>query len=123
MILPSRAGEDSMIEREMVRVQDKIDWTPNQPSHAMANPVPTLFDPDNFPPTGYDEIFPIVTLAKRLCTSALCSSDVLPSAGPTIFRPDQETARRHPARHAFPVFLDQLGYLRSADGRGPRRFS
>src|SRR5208337_3046770 len=40
MILPSRAGEDSMIEREMIRVQDKIDWTPNQPSHAMANPVP-----------------------------------------------------------------------------------
>src|SRR5208337_253771 len=131
MILPSRAGEDSMIDREMIRVQhqDQLDTKPaltcngKSSTNAMANPVPTLFDPDNFPPTGCDEIFPIVTLAKRLCTSALCSSDVLPSAGPTIFRPDQETARRHQASHASPVFLDQLGYLRSADGRGPRRFS
>jgi len=118
-----------MIDREMIRVQDQdqLDTKPaltcngKSSTNAMANPIPTLFDPDNFPPTGYDEIFPIVTLAKRLCTSALCSSDVLPSAGP-IFRPDQETARRHPARHAFPVCLDQVGYLKSADGRGPGRF-
>jgi hypothetical protein len=105
MIPPSRAGEDSMIERKMIRVQDhdqdQLDTKPppmcNRKSGTKQCPTP-----DYSPNTGYDEVSPIVTLAKRLCTFALCSSDVLLSTGSTIFRPDQETARRHPASHASP---------------------
>jgi hypothetical protein len=75
MILPSRAGEDSMIEREMFRVQDQLD---TKPPHTCTGKSGTKqrSTPDYSPNTGYDEVSPIVILAKRLCTFALCSSDV-----------------------------------------------
>src|SRR5271157_3143633 len=73
--------------------------TPTCNSKSGTKQCPT---PDYSSNTGYDEVSPIVTLAKRLCTLALCSSDVLLSTGPTIFRPDQETARRQSASHASP---------------------
>ncbi|MGB0069910.1 MAG: hypothetical protein WBQ11_17930, partial [Isosphaeraceae bacterium] len=57
---------------------------------------------------GYDEVSPIVTLAKRLCTFALCSSDVLFSTGPTIFRTDPENGSPPPSKPCFPTLPGKL---------------
>ncbi len=114
-----------MIEREMVRVQDhdqdQLDTKPSPTCNSKSNTkqCPTA---DYSPNTGYDEIALIVTLAKRLCTFALCSSDVLSSTGP---RPSGPTWKRLAAtwQAMLPHLAGRIGRLKRAEGRGPGPFS
>jgi hypothetical protein len=83
MILPLRPGEDRMIDREMIRVQDQLDTKPTPTCNGKSSTNSVRLK-TNSPITDYDKILRIVPVAKRLCTFALSSSDVPVALGPSI---------------------------------------
>jgi hypothetical protein len=59
-----------MIEREMIRAPDQINWTPDPPHRATANSIPRLRNTPFFHELAYYQMRELITVARRLCTKA-----------------------------------------------------
>src|SRR5271165_6426199 len=125
MILPSRAGEDSMIERKMIRVQDhdqdQLDTKP--PPYATANPVPNSVLLSITPPIQLTTKFRPSSHLPRDCAPSPSAQAMFYS--PLDRRSSVPTRKRLAAtRQAMlPHPAGKIGRLKSAEGCGPGRFS
>src|SRR5208337_2737382 len=123
MILPSRAGEDSVIEREMIRVQDRdqLDTKPplacngksstNSARLARTSPVEVA---TRFPPSSH--------LPRDCAPSPSVRAMFYP---PLDRRSSVLTRKRRGATQQamLPHLAGKIGRLKSAEGRGPGRVS